>query len=188
MEDEKVLLASRWFHCVRVDRGVLKDSHPLNSLFAGARAPHIILFSVDGAQRSDLDGKPGARVLWGSMNKILRVDYKKSADTAMAKWVALLSRFDALDSRKSELTTQRDESADGHKTSEIEKKLADLEREVARAHDEEKKIMDLEFRNPAAAPTAASADAEAVEAVSKAKGKPSLLDKVKKDQEKDQSK
>lgn len=188
MEDEKILLASRWFHCVRVDRGVLKDSHPLNSLFAGARAPHIILFSSDGAQRSDLDGKPGARTLWGAMNKVLRVDYKKSPDAAMSKWIALLSRFDALDSRKSELTSQRDESADGHKTSEIEKKIADLEREVTRAHDEEKKVMDLELRNPPAAPTAASADAEAADAVTKAKGKPSLLDKIKKDQEKDQSK
>jgi len=171
MEDEKILLASRWFHCVRVDRGVLKDSHPLNSLFAGARAPHIIVYSADGALRSDLDGKPGARALWGSMNKVLRADYKKSADTAMAKWIALLSRFDALDSRKAELTSQLDESSDGRKTSEIEKK-----------------IMDLEFRNPTAAPTAGESDADAADAVAKAKGKSSLLDKVKKDKEKDQSK
>jgi len=188
MEDEKILLASRWFHCVRVDRGVLKDSHPLNSLFAGARAPHIIVYSADGALRSDLDGKPGARALWGSMNKVLRADYKKSADTAMAKWIALLSRFDALDSRKAELTSQRDESSDGRKTSEIEKKIADLEREVTKAHEDEKKIMDLEFRNPTAAPTAGESDADAADAVAKAKGKSSLLDKVKKDKEKDQSK
>lgn len=189
MEDEKILLASRWFHCVRVDRGVLKDSHPLNSLFAGARAPHIILFSSDGTQRSELDGKPGARVLWAAMNKVLRADYKKSADAAMTKWIALLSRFDALDSRRSELASQRDESADGRKTSEIEKKIADLEREVTRAHEEEKKVIDLGFRNPAAAgPTAADVDDAAADAVSKAKGKPSLLDKVKKEQEKDQSK
>ena len=39
------------------------------------------------------------------MNRALRKDYKKSADVAMTKWIALLSRFDALDSRKSELRT-----------------------------------------------------------------------------------
>lgn len=188
LEDEKVLLATRWFHCVRVDRGVLKDSHPLNSLFAAPKAPHIILFSADGAQRAELDGKPGARALWGSMNKVLRADYKKSADAAMTKWIALLSRFDALDSRKAELVSQRDESADGRKTSDIEKKLLDLDREVAKTQEEEKRIMDLEFRNPgAAAPTAAESDADAANAVGR-KDKPSLLDKVKKEKEKDQSK
>jgi hypothetical protein len=190
MEDEKILLASRWFHCVRVDRGVLKESHPLNSLFAGANPPHMVLFSSDGEDRSELQGRPSARVLWSSMKRALRKDYKKSADAAMAKWIALLSRFDALDSRKSDLTSQRELTSDGRKAAEIDRKLADLEREIAKAYEEEKRITDLEFRDPAVTiSSAVDLDDAAVEAVTRSKAKSSLLDKIKKDQDaKDESK
>ena len=58
MEDEKILLASRWFHCVRVDRGVLKDSHPLHALFAGPKPPHMVLFSSDGEDRWSSKASP----------------------------------------------------------------------------------------------------------------------------------
>lgn len=189
MEDERILLASRWFHCVRVDRGVLQDSHPLHSLFAGPKPAHMVLFSSDGADRSELQGKPSARVLWSAMNRALRKDYKKSADAAMTKWIALLSRFDALDSRKSELTNQRELAADGRKAAELDRKLADLEREIAKTHEEEKRITDLEFRDASIAmPSAVDTDAEAAAAVSRSKAKPSLLDKVKKDQDASKSK
>jgi hypothetical protein len=189
MEDEKILLASRWFHCVRTDRGVLKDTHPLNSLFAGPKPPHIVLFSSDGGERVEMDGRPSAKVLWTAMSKVLRKDYKKSADTAMSKWIALLSRFDTLDSRKALLAGQREGSDDGRKASKLDKELAEIEREIVKAREEEKRITDLEFRNPeAAVPPAVDHDAEAADAVSKARGKPSILDKVNKDKDKEKDK
>jgi len=181
MEDEKILLASSWFHCIRVDKGVLKDNHPLNALFVGGDqvAPHMILFSADGAERIGLPGKPTAKKLWNVMNKILVKDYVKPADAAIARWIALLSRFDALDARLQELTTQREATDDAKKVGSIEKELKTTEDQLAKARRDEIAVRDLGLRGGARA-QAVDYDAEAAEAVRGANRKGSLIDKVKK--------
>ena len=182
MEDEKILLGSGWFHCVRVDKGVLKDDHPLNSLFMGGDqvAPHMILFSADGSERIGLPGKPTAKKLWNVMNKILTKDYVKSADAAIARWIGLLSRFDSLDVRKQEISTQREGTDDPKKVSAFEKEIKLVEEQIAKARHEESVVRDLGLRAGTGAPQAVDYDAEAAEAVRGSGKKGGLLDKVKK--------
>ena len=189
MEDEKILLASRWFHCVRVDKGVLKSSHPLNSLFPDNNAPHMILYSNDGAVAEGLGGRPSAKKLWTVINKVLARDYVKPAEQAMAKLIALLSRFDALDSRKEELAGQREKTQDPKKASALDKELRTIGEQMQKAKEDEKKIADLGLRAGAGSIKAADPDADAAEAVRGTGGKKgSLLDKVKKAEEQEGSK
>jgi len=182
MEDEKILLASGWFHCVRVDKGVLKDSHPLNTLFVGGDqvAPHMIMFSADGAERIGLPGKPSAKKLWNVMNKILVKDYTKPADAAVARWVALLSRFDTLDARLQELTEKRERTEDAKKVGAVEKEIKTTQEQLAKARQDEVAVRDLGLRTGGARVQAVDYDAEAAEAVRGSAKKGSLLDKVKK--------
>lgn len=180
MEDEKILLASRWFHCVRVDKGVLKDNHPLNSLFPDNNAPHMILYSSDGSVSEGLGGKPSAKKLWGVMNKVLAKDYTRSAEQAMVKWIAILSRFDALDSRKGELKEQRERTENQKKAAALDKELRTVEEQMRKAREDEKKIADLGLRGATNGAGALDLDAAAAEAVRGTGGRKSLLDKVKK--------
>jgi hypothetical protein len=186
MEDEKILLASRWFHCVRVDKGVLKDNHPLNALFPDGdkSAPHMILLSADGTVREGLGGKPSAKKLWGVMNKVLQRDYKKPADQAIPRWIALLSRFDALDARKAELREQRESTEDQKKAGQLDKELRTVEEQIKKAREEEQKLTNLELRNAPAGTGQSNLDDAAADAVrgTGKKDKDSLLDRVKKDE------
>lgn len=182
MEDEKILLASGWFHCIRVDKGVLKDDHPLNSLFMGGDqvAPHMILFSADGTERIGLPGKPTAKKLWLVMNKILAKDYVKPADPAIARWIALLSRFDSLDTRKQEISTQREGTDDPKKAGAFDKEIKQVEEQLAKARQEETVVRDLGLRSGGNRTQPVDYDAEAAEAVRGSGKKGGLLDKVKK--------
>ena len=189
MEDEKILLASRWFHCVRVDKTVLKSNHPLNALFPDNNAPHMILYSNDGAVAEPLGGRPSAKKMWSVMNKVLTRDYVKSAEQAVAKLVALLSRFDAIDSRKEELTGQREKTEDPKKASALDKELRTLADQMKKAKEDEKKVADLGLRGTAGVSKPVDLDAEAAEAVRGSGGKKgSLLDKVKKAEGQEESK
>jgi len=185
MEDEKILLASGWFHCIRVDKGVLKDDHPLNALFMGGDqvAPHMILFSADGAERIGLPGKPTAKKLWNVMNKILVKDYVKPADAAIARWIGLLSRFDSLDARMREISTQREGTDDPKKAGAFEKEMKSVEQQLAKARQEESVVRDLGLRTGGGRGQPVDYDAEAAEAVRGSGKKPGLLDKVKKPEE-----
>ena len=189
MEDEKILLASRWFHCVRVDKGVLKSNHPLNALFPDNNAPHMILYSNDASVAMPLGGRPSAKKLWSAMNKVLTRDYVKPAEQAMTRLIALLSKFDALDSRKEELSGQREKTEDAKKASALDQELRMLADQMKKAKEDEKKASDLGLRAGTGNTKPVDLDAEAAEAVRGTGGKKgSLLDKVKKPEDQEENK
>jgi hypothetical protein len=158
-QDERVALAMRWFHCVRVDRDVVKATHPLHALFAGASPPHMVLLTGNGKERVDLPLMPSAAALWSSMLKVLKKEYVKPADEAVARWRALLSRFDSLDSRKAKLAGEAYRNSDPEKREAIEAQIEQIEAEKSKVAAEEKRIADLEHRDPQAAAVAAKAAA-----------------------------
>ena len=188
MEDEKILLASRWFHCVRVDKGVLKSSHPLNALFPDNNAPHMILYANDGSVVEGLGGRPSAKKLWSVMGKVLARDYTRPAEQALARLIGLLSRFDALDSRKDELNDQREKTEDARKATLLDKEIRTVADQMKKAKEDEKKVSDLGLRAGAGNIKPVDLDAEAAEAVRGSGGKKSLLDKVKKAEDQEENK
>jgi hypothetical protein len=114
------------------------------------------------------------------MDQVLRRSYQKPADAALTGWIRLLARFDTLDFRRAALAKKREASTDGRKAVELDKKLSALEAEIEKALDEEQRITDLELEvlPTVAAPPPVDRDAEAAEAVSRARSRPSVFDKM----------
>lgn len=146
LEEEKIVLATRWFHAVRVGRDVVKPAHPLHALFAGERAPHMAVISRDGSKRVDMQLMPTATTLWSAMQSVLKVDYSRPADASLAEWRALLSKFDVLDAKRAKLAGDRHRSKDPKKTAELEKAIEAIDEQKAKLHVEEKAVTDLPFR------------------------------------------
>ncbi len=146
---ERFQLASKWFHCVKVDEKDIAQSKYRN-LFAGRRPAHMVLSSWDGKKRIDLLGNVDQKVTWKKITTVLKRDYKKSPDKAIKVIEKLLNKHDALDKRQSELSTQLARANEKKKKSQVkkvEKQLAKLEKERAKLNETERKARDLVLRH-----------------------------------------
>jgi hypothetical protein len=148
LADERVQLASKWFRCLKVDGDVSAENHPLHEAFDHRRSTALIAFATaDGGKIVPLK-KLGAREMWDGMESVLKVAYRKSPTSAVKDWQKLLSEFDALDSRETELNAQL-EGANERKAKAIQDKLARLQQDRERALAKEQEIRELPLREVA---------------------------------------
>lgn len=184
INNDEVYLASHWFHCVKLDRRVIEPSHPWHALFADKNPPHLIVTTWDGEHVDPFDGRQTQRTLMISLHRVLKKEYKKSAEQALSSWLRILSKFDAIDDRLEELRRQADEAEleDGRgsrKALKLRSDIEEKERELELAKAAEKKLMNLILRRQPEQKTEADFDAEAAQMV-KPTGGSSLLDKIRK--------
>jgi len=145
LEDERFLLATPWFHCVRLDNRALEEDHPYNKLFRGSKPAHVVLATWDGGKVLNVT-RAGQKEIWKSMQVVLRSSYKKSAPKAMKGLSRLLEEFDALDNREEELLQQlaaKEAAGKEQRAEKIRKDIAELGEDRQEALDEEVKLRDL---------------------------------------------
>jgi len=145
LEDERFLLATPWFHCVKLDKTALEEDHPYNKMFRGSKPAHVVVATWNGSKVLNVS-RAGQKEVWKSMQVILRSSYKKSAPTAMKGLSRLLETYDALDSREAELQAQlvaKEEAGKESRAKKLRKALLELGDDRQDALNEEDKLRDL---------------------------------------------
>lgn len=98
-DNERTLLLTRWFKCVKLPPAVIQETHPLHALFAGEKPGHLFVAQRDGSARIDLEGDRSRSKLWKAMHQALAVAYKDVAQRGPKKPLSQLSKvLDELDS------------------------------------------------------------------------------------------
>jgi len=146
MKSERFILASQWFHCIKVDARVVEESHPYHALFAGKDAPRLVLATWDGGKVQEFLGDRKDKISWNAISKVLDAEYKRNPDRAMKELGKLLSKYDAIDARQKELEAQLErakEKGRSDKESSIQKKIEELAKEKEEAFALEAKVRDL---------------------------------------------
>ncbi len=145
LEDERFLLASRRLHCVKLDQEAHLPDHPFNKLFRGSVPAHVVLASWDGKRVINVS-RAGQKEIWQSMQKVLRVSYKKSATRAMKQLTKLLEQYDALDEREGELLVQlaaKEERGKARRAEQLREEISELEEDRRTLLEKEAKVCDL---------------------------------------------
>lgn len=150
-DNERTLMMSRWFHCVKLPPDVLDEDHPYHELFAQEKPGHLFLARFDGSQRQDLTGQQSRTELWSLMESYLSSEYEKKADGSVKALIALLDRFDRIDSDIATVKEQMDDliekgQADSSKMKKLGDKLSDLEAAKRRARADAVKLSDLKLK------------------------------------------
>lgn len=148
LEDERFLLATPWFHCVKLDKEAHFPEHPYNKLFTGSIPPHVVLASWDGKRIVNVS-RAGQKEIWQAMQKVLRVSYKKSPSTAMKGLSKILETYDALDEREQELLVQlaaKEERGKKARAEKLRKQIIDLEADRQEVIEKEEKLYDLKLK------------------------------------------
>jgi hypothetical protein len=142
-DNERTIVLSRWFHCVKLPVDVIQPDQPFNALFPTNDAEHLFVCSVDGSSRIPLESDTSRPELWSAMNKVLAASYAKDPAAVAKEILHAHDKLDTLDAHIRDLEKNRDdqvESAgrlDKDKVKKLEKEIEAAKKELA---DEKKAI------------------------------------------------
>lgn len=108
-QNERTILLSRWFHCVKVPVDVLQPDHPFNALFPDTKSEHLFVSASDGSAKIPLESSTSRVELWTSMSKTLAAAYDKDPSGATKDITKVLDKLDVLDERMRGLEKSRDD-------------------------------------------------------------------------------
>jgi len=147
-DNERTIVLSRWFHCVKLPVDVIEPDQPFNALFPTNDAEHLFVCSADGSSRIPLESDTSRPELWSAMSRVLANAYVKDP-TAVAKDILhAQDKLDRLDIRIGELEKNRNDLVEdsGHLDKDRLRKL-DKEIEATKKElDENKKAIDRLFK------------------------------------------
>jgi len=148
LDDERFLLATPWFHCVKVDSSALEEDHPYHKLFKGSKPAHVVVSTWDGKRVLNVS-RAGQKEIWKAMQVVLRKAYKKDAKKAMKGLSKLLEEYDALDNREAELQEQleaKEAAGKDRRADKLREELDELDKERQEAFAKEEKLRDLQLK------------------------------------------
>jgi hypothetical protein len=151
-DNEKTILYSRWFHCVKLPMDVIQADHPFNALFKDSSSPHFFLSTRDGATRLPLESATSRTELWSSMSKMLGLSYRKDPSGSLKDVTRELDRLDVLDTRITALEKQKGDllenagKLDASKLKKIEADIASAKKDLVNAMWDIEKLMKVEIR------------------------------------------
>ena len=162
-DNERTLLMSRWFHCIKLPPDVLAEDHPFHVLFAQEKPGHLFFARWDGTKRRDLTGQQSRTELWSLMESYLAAEYAARAEVSLKALLGLLDRFDRVDADMLQTQNEMDDlvekgQGDSSKQRKLESKLAELEQEKTRARGEAARLFDLKLKQMDAKRTESSVD------------------------------
>lgn len=151
LNNEKTLLLTKWFHCVKLPNHVLTAEHPFRNLFAAEHPPHLFLCRHDGSEVMELDGQQTQAQLWAAMEELLAREYEGDAKQAVRGILRCLNEYDTLDSLEAELRVRLEETLDkdgakSPKVRALHRKIDAIAKDRAEVEAREHELLDLRLR------------------------------------------
>ncbi|MAB79680.1 MAG: hypothetical protein CMJ89_10055 [Planctomycetes bacterium] len=157
-DNEKTMLMSRWFHCVKLPPAVIEEDHPFHNLFPSKDPGHLFVAQVDGSNRLDLNGQQSRTELWNVMGQTLvsRYEKKPGHEKTLKSLLKLLDRYDVIDEKMAALREKIDRAIEkdglkSKKLSKLQAELAKLEKAHAQFLKEAIAVSQLKLREAARA-------------------------------------
>ncbi|MGB0685344.1 MAG: hypothetical protein ACPGQD_04045 [Planctomycetota bacterium] len=157
--NDKTLIMTRWFRCVKLPMYVLEEDHPFHTLFEEENPPHLFLARWDGSNPIPLRGDLSRTELWDNMYTMLAQEYKKDASKAVKEIERIIAQYDVYDEKIARLEIAIDDEIEraGPKSRKLKKKRKDLDKakaDLAELKADEAKASELVLLRPDEQPPA----------------------------------
>lgn len=151
LNNEKTLLLTKWFHCVKLPNHVLDEDHPFRNLFEQEHPPHLFLCRHDGTDPVAMDGQQTQSELWDAMLELIETEYEGDAAKAVKGLLRVLDGYDAIDARLVELqdrleTTLDEDGPRSTKAKKLKRQVDELVAEREKLAEREAELLDLGLR------------------------------------------
>jgi hypothetical protein len=153
-DNERTILLSRWFHCVKVPVDVLESNHPFNALFPDTKSEHLFVSAADGGSKIPLESDTSRVELWSSMTKALDAAYAKDPSDSTREITKILDKLDLLDERVYGLERSRDDlletagKLDTRKLKKLEKEIEATRKEITETLDKVDRLSRYDLKPP----------------------------------------
>lgn len=146
--NERTLLMTRWFHCVKLPLYVLHEDHIFRNLFEGEHPPHAFLARHDGSNIIALEANANQSDLWQAMHTMLASEYSKDARKAVKELELLVAQYDMFDEKITRLEFDYEHEVeksgeDSRKSKKLKKRLDKLNKELEGLQKEEASLSEL---------------------------------------------
>lgn len=135
VDNERTIVLSRWFHCVKLPVDVVDPSEPFNAIFPTNDAEHLFVSSTDGSHRIPLESDTSRPELWDAMAKVLGKSYARDPNGTAKDILKIHDRLDILDQKIVELEKSRDDLVENPGRMDKDR-LKKLDKEIATAKKE----------------------------------------------------
>ena len=151
--NERILIMTRWFNCVKLPIEVLEEDHPFTKLFPEKHPPHLFLARWDGSHPLTLRGDMSRSELTGHMYTMLKSEYKKSAEKAVKQIEKIIAQYDVADEKIARLEIAIDDEIEkngpeSRKLKKINQGLKAAKQDLANLKKQEAKLSDLGLKKP----------------------------------------
>lgn len=157
--NERTLIMTRWFHCVKMPMNVLHEDHIFRNLFEQEHPPHVFLARWDGSNVITFEGDANQKDLWDGMYTMLAAEYKKDAHDAVKDIELLVAQYDMFDEKITKLEFDvelevEDSGEKSRKAKKLKKRLKELNEDLEDLKKAEAKASDLKLKKPNDRPNA----------------------------------
>jgi len=135
-DNEKTMLLSRFFHCVKLPPEVTDADHPFHALFPGEEPPHLFVVRPNGEALLPLTGEQSRTELWDVMGRALRVAYADDPHDSLRDLSRCLDQLDVIDEKLAQVEKRierelEDRGPRSRKLKKLEGELQELREERA---------------------------------------------------------
>lgn len=151
LDNERIQLMLRFFHCVKFRPNVLDETHTYRRLFDEKAPAHLMLLSADGKRSYTFDGQQEQRDLQAAMQSLLAASYERPADQAVTEVLKLMTRYDVLDLDRKALSEELESELEkdgprSRRAGALKQKLERVQKQIIALRDREAEILDLRVK------------------------------------------
>lgn len=112
VDNERTILLTRFFHCVKLPLNANESGSPYQALFSTSNPEHLLVCSTDGTPTA-LTTEGSRPELWATMERTLNATYSKDASTAVREMSKQVDLIDSYERQLQELERRRDGLVEG---------------------------------------------------------------------------
>ena len=151
--NERTLIMTRWFNCVKLPIEVLDEDHPFAQLFPEKHPPHLFVARWDGSEPLALRGDMSRSELTSHLYTMLSSEYQQPAEKTVKSIEKIISQYDVSDEKIARLEIAVDDEIEkngpeSRKLKKLFKQLKDAEADLASLKNQEAKLSKLQLKKP----------------------------------------
>jgi hypothetical protein len=151
--NERTLIMTRWFNCVKLPIEVLEEDHPFAQLFPEKHPPHLFVARWDGSEPLALRGDMSRSELTSHLYTMLKSEYSQPAEKTVKSIEKIISQYDVADEKIARLEIAVDDEIekngpDSRKLKKLFKQLKEAEAKLASLKNQEAKLSELQLKKP----------------------------------------
>jgi hypothetical protein len=113
VDNERTILLSRFFHCVKLPMNANEAGSPYQALFSSTSPEHMFVCQKDGSAPMSLATEDSRPELWATLERALSASYTKDAAAAVREMSKQIDLIDTYERQLQELERRRDGLVEG---------------------------------------------------------------------------